>query len=61
MITKRLHDINTFSCSDNEVYLSGRDENGKDLSIRDIIKNNNLNLKDNKETNAKEKGWKTSR
>ena len=33
MITKRLHDINTFSCSDNEVYLSGRDENGKDFSI----------------------------
>tara|TARA_R110002096_G_scaffold68022_2_gene164517 strand:+ start:1853 stop:2035 length:183 start_codon:yes stop_codon:yes gene_type:complete len=30
---KNLHDINTFSCSDNEVYLSGKDENGKDLTI----------------------------
>ena len=30
---KNLHDINTFSCSDNEVYLSGTDENGKDLTI----------------------------
>ena len=26
---KNLHDINTFSCSDNEVYLAGKDENGK--------------------------------
>tara|TARA_R110002051_G_scaffold177777_2_gene247616 strand:- start:10163 stop:10345 length:183 start_codon:yes stop_codon:yes gene_type:complete len=30
---KNLHDINTFSCSDNEVYLSGTDEDGKDLTI----------------------------
>jgi hypothetical protein len=30
---KNLHDINTFACSDNEVYLSGKDENGKDLTI----------------------------
>ena len=33
MKTKRLHDINTFHCSDNEVCLSGRDENGKDFTI----------------------------
>ena len=30
---KNLHDINTFSCSDNEVYLSGIDEEGKDFTI----------------------------
>mgnify|MGYP003116408549 CR=1 FL=1 len=30
---KNLHDINTFACTDNEVYLSGLDENGKDLTI----------------------------
>ena len=30
---KNLNDINTFSCSDNEVYLSGTDENGKDFTI----------------------------
>ena len=30
---KNLHDINTFACSDNEIYLSGTDENGKDLTI----------------------------
>ena len=30
---KNLHEINTFSCSDNEVYLSGTDEEGKDLTI----------------------------
>ena len=33
MKTKRLHDINTFACSDNEVYLSGKDENLKDFTI----------------------------
>ena len=33
MIYKNLHDINTFSCSDNEVYLSGKDEDGKDFTI----------------------------
>ena len=30
---KNLHDINTFACSDNEIYLSGKDEEGKDLTI----------------------------
>lgn len=30
---KNLHDINTFACSDNEIYLSGKDENGEDLTI----------------------------
>ena len=30
---KNLHDINTFSCSDNEVYLVGKDEHGKDFTI----------------------------
>jgi hypothetical protein len=30
---KNLHDINTFACSDNEIYLSGTDENGDDLTI----------------------------
>ena len=33
MIYKNLHDINTFSCSDNEIYLSGTDEEGKDFTI----------------------------
>lgn len=33
-ITKRLHDINTFmSTEDNETYLIGRDENGKDFTL----------------------------
>lgn len=30
---KNLHDINTFSCSDNEILLSGTDEHGEDLTI----------------------------
>ena len=30
---ENLHDINTFSCSDNEIYLSGTDEEGEDLTI----------------------------
>ena len=30
---KNLHDINTFACSDNEVYLAGKDEHGKDFTI----------------------------
>ena len=30
---KNLHDINTFACSDNEILLSGTDEDGKDLTI----------------------------
>tara|TARA_R110002020_G_scaffold29237_2_gene92320 strand:+ start:4599 stop:4781 length:183 start_codon:yes stop_codon:yes gene_type:complete len=33
MIYKNLHDINTFACSDNEIYLSGTDENGEDFTI----------------------------
>ena len=28
-----LHDINTFSCSDNEIYLSGLDENGNEATL----------------------------
>ena len=28
-----IHDINTFSCSDNEVYLSGRNEEGEDITV----------------------------
>jgi len=28
-----LHDINTFSCSDNEVYLSGKNEEGEDITL----------------------------
>ena len=30
---KNLHNINTFICSDNEVLLSGKDEQGKDFTI----------------------------
>ena len=30
---KHIHDINTFSCSDNEVFLSGLDENGEEITI----------------------------
>jgi hypothetical protein len=30
---KNLHNINTFSCSDGEIYLSGQDENGEDITI----------------------------
>ena len=33
MTYKNLHDINTFACSDNEVYFSGIDENGKEFTI----------------------------
>ena len=33
MIHKRLHEINTFACSDNELYLRGKDENGDDFTI----------------------------
>ena len=32
-IHKRLHEINTFQCVDNELYLRGKDEWGKDLTI----------------------------
>jgi hypothetical protein len=30
---KNLHHINTFHCKDNEVYLSGNDENGEEFTI----------------------------
>tara|TARA_R110001599_G_scaffold57827_1_gene159272 strand:- start:2056 stop:2247 length:192 start_codon:yes stop_codon:yes gene_type:complete len=30
---KNLHDINTFACSDNEIYLSGLDEDGENITI----------------------------
>jgi len=30
---KNLHDINTFHCKDNEVYLSGTDEEGNEFTI----------------------------
>ena len=30
---KRLHEINTFQCLDNELYLRGKDEMGADLTI----------------------------
>lgn len=33
MINKRLNDIDTFQCADNELYLSGKDENGDDFTI----------------------------
>tara|TARA_R110002110_G_scaffold64449_11_gene178131 strand:- start:1206 stop:1397 length:192 start_codon:yes stop_codon:yes gene_type:complete len=33
MIYKNLHDINTFQCLDNELYLVGKDENGDDFTI----------------------------
>lgn len=33
-ITKRIHDINSFmSTKDNETYLVGKDENGKDFTM----------------------------
>jgi len=33
-ITKRIHNINTFmSTEDNETYLVGKDENGKDFTM----------------------------
>ena len=28
-----IHDINTFSCSDNEIYLSGRNEHGEEITV----------------------------
>jgi len=30
---KNLHDINTYQCHRNEVYLGGKDEDGKDFTI----------------------------
>jgi hypothetical protein len=32
-IHKRLHEINTFQCHLNEIYLRGKDENGEDFTI----------------------------
>ena len=32
-IHKRLHEINTFQCVDNELYLRGKDEMGEDFTI----------------------------
>ena len=33
-ITKRIHDVNTFmSTEDNETYLVGKDENGKEFTM----------------------------
>jgi len=32
-IHKRLHEINTFQCVDNELYLRGKDEMGADLTL----------------------------
>tara|TARA_R100000781_G_C4070098_1_gene124178 strand:+ start:566 stop:748 length:183 start_codon:yes stop_codon:yes gene_type:complete len=33
MITKNLHEINTFACSNNEIYLVGKDEEGKEFTL----------------------------
>ena len=33
MTHKRLHDIDTFQCADNELYLRGKDEMGEDFTI----------------------------
>jgi len=33
MINKRLNDIDTFQCADNELYLRGKDEMGEDFTI----------------------------
>lgn len=30
---KSIHDINTYQCHRNEVYLSGKDEYGKDITL----------------------------
>ena len=30
---KRIHDIDTFYCKDNEVWLSGKDEEGEPFTI----------------------------
>jgi hypothetical protein len=30
---KNIHDLNTFQCVDNEIYLSGKDESGKDTTV----------------------------
>ena len=33
MIHKRLHEINTFQCVGNELYLGGKDEMGNDFTL----------------------------
>ena len=30
---KNIHDLNTFACNDNEILISGKDENGEDITI----------------------------
>ena len=32
-VFKAIHDINTFACSDNELYLGGKDEYGQDITL----------------------------
>tara|TARA_R100000781_G_scaffold114704_1_gene86249 strand:+ start:1993 stop:2205 length:213 start_codon:yes stop_codon:yes gene_type:complete len=32
-VIKSIHDINTFACSDNELYLSGKDQYGQDITL----------------------------
>ena len=32
-IHKRLHEINTLQCVDNELYIRGKDEMGKDFTL----------------------------
>ena len=32
-IHKRLHEINTFQCVENELYLRGKDEMGEDFTL----------------------------
>ena len=40
---KSIHDINTYQCHRNEVYLSGKDEYGKDITlVREIGEDENL-------------------
>ena len=30
---QHIHDIHTFSCSDNEVYICGKDEHGEEITL----------------------------
>ena len=30
---KNIHDLNYFSCQDNEIYLGGKDEDGEDITL----------------------------
>ena len=32
-ISKRMHELNTFQCVENELYLRGKDEYGKDFTL----------------------------